>query len=311
MVEEIWRSKTDQKISTQETSYIRRETIPGIWPNYFTNPDFLEISGFIYLPQLPFGVRSCEVAIIRPDIIALWTAWWDFLNPSTSMICQIKTVNSEYPFHQSSWMTIIYDYIYTMFKGPNMIWFNFKITHQFHLWRPSMKQFHLPAKGYQLNPKRDGELTACNGTIWHLKVHTNLLWQPRISTTLIDHYIWPTQTMYYCWWFRNPAPVEVGSLSHFFIGFYTCQVVVWDFWTINSMIREIPSNGYHQIFIKLDSPPKKCAQQFNDPWLCHIQLEFASNFSPRGRCWILAQDQFMYRLHETYIWWVASVADRL
>jgi len=52
MVEEIWRSKTDQKIFTQETSYIRRETIPGIY-----NPDFLEIRGFIYLPQLPFGVE--------------------------------------------------------------------------------------------------------------------------------------------------------------------------------------------------------------------------------------------------------------
>ena len=30
---------------------------------------------------------------------------------------------------------------------------------------------------------------------------------------------------------RNPvnSPVEVGSLSHYLRGFYTCQVVVWDF----------------------------------------------------------------------------------
>ena len=35
---------------------------------------------------------------------------------------------------------------------------------------------------------------------------------------------------------RNPVPVGVGSLSHYFTGFDTpSQVVVWDFWTINSM----------------------------------------------------------------------------
>ena len=40
----------------------------------------------------------------------------------------------------------------------------------------------------------------------------------------------------YTWWFRNPvkAPVEVGSFSHYLRGFYTSQVVVWDFWSINS-----------------------------------------------------------------------------
>ena len=27
---------------------------------------------------------------------------------------------------------------------------------------------------------------------------------------------------------RNPAPVEVGSLSHYLQGFFTSQVVVWD-----------------------------------------------------------------------------------
>ena len=38
----------------------------------------------------------------------------------------------------------------------------------------------------------------------------------------------------------RPSPVEVGSLSHFipfFTGFQTSQVVVWDFWTINSRSR--------------------------------------------------------------------------
>ena len=28
----------------------------------------------------------------------------------------------------------------------------------------------------------------------------------------------------------------IGSLSHYLQGFYTYQVVVWDFWTINSSI---------------------------------------------------------------------------
>ena len=28
---------------------------------------------------------------------------------------------------------------------------------------------------------------------------------------------------------RNPAPVEVGSSSHYLQGFFTSQVVVWDF----------------------------------------------------------------------------------
>ena len=34
---------------------------------------------------------------------------------------------------------------------------------------------------------------------------------------------------------RNSGPVEVGSISHYLQGFYTSQVVVWDFWTINSI----------------------------------------------------------------------------
>ena len=33
---------------------------------------------------------------------------------------------------------------------------------------------------------------------------------------------------------RNPAPVDMVNIL-LFTGFYTSQVVVWDFWTINSM----------------------------------------------------------------------------
>ena len=39
------------------------------------------------------------------------------------------------------------------------------------------------------------------------------------------------QSITYCWRFRNPvnSPVEVGSLSQYL------RVVVWEFWTINSI----------------------------------------------------------------------------
>ena len=36
------------------------------------------------------------------------------------------------------------------------------------------------------------------------------------------------------WWLKSCEPVEVSSLSQYLQGFDTPQVVVWDFWTINS-----------------------------------------------------------------------------
>ena len=49
----------------------------------------------------------------------------------------------------------------------------------------------------------------------------------------------------YCWWFRNHANqlrlvVEIPFEVPLFTGFYTSQVVGWDFWTINS-IKEVSS----------------------------------------------------------------------
>ena len=32
-----------------------------------------------------------------------------------------------------------------------------------------------------------------------------------------------------CWWLKSGEPVEVGSLSNYLQGFWTSQVVVWDF----------------------------------------------------------------------------------
>ena len=41
----------------------------------------------------------------------------------------------------------------------------------------------------------------------------------------------------YCWWFRNPAPFEAGSLSCYLRGFiYIPSGWPWDFWTINSIL---------------------------------------------------------------------------
>ena len=43
---------------------------------------------------------------------------------------------------------------------------------------------------------------------------------------------------WYCLTFQKSgfySPVEVGSLSHYWRRFYTSQVVVWEFWTINSI----------------------------------------------------------------------------
>ena len=54
------------------------------------------------------------------------------------------------------------------------------------------------------------------------------------------------RTPKYHWWFRNPAnsPVELGNLSTYLQGFFTSQVVVWDFWSINRS-TEFLSNDFH------------------------------------------------------------------
>ena len=53
---------------------------------------------------------------------------------------------------------------------------------------------------------------------------------------------------WYCWW-KKPAPVEVGCLSHNFQRSLYIQVVVGDFWTINSV--------WHDDLPCLCSPKKK------------------------------------------------------
>ena len=57
--------------------------------------------------------------------------------------------------------------------------------------------------------------------------------------TTLENDIWVNDTK--CSWFRNPAPVEVGSFISLFTGFYTSQVVVWDFFHQQYIVL-------HQIF---------------------------------------------------------------
>ena len=42
--------------------------------------------------------------------------------------------------------------------------------------------------------------------------------QYRIMNLYVIH-VYTAASRLYCWWFRNPAPVEVGSLSHYLQGF--------------------------------------------------------------------------------------------
>ena len=64
------------------------------------------------------------------------------------------------------------------------------------------------------------------------------------SKTYINHVQFiPTTSETYdtCWWFRNPANQLIGigypRIIYRVLG--TSQVVVWDFWTINSMARNL------------------------------------------------------------------------
>ena len=93
---------------------------------------------------------------------------------------------------------------------------------------------------------------------------------------------WKNYTQTYGWWFvRNPvnSPVEVGSLSHF-MRFYTSQVVVWDFWTINSTMYFLVTDRLPKF------PPKRLAAE--KPWLLQLrwttQLWAQLRAGPRVTC---------------------------
>ena len=51
------------------------------------------------------------------------------------------------------------------------------------------------------------------------------------------------------------SPVEVGSLSHYVHGFFTYQVVVWDFWTINSITDATLSEDIARFLWRDYQPP--------------------------------------------------------
>ena len=55
----------------------------------------------------------------------------------------------------------------------------------------------------------------------------------------------------YCWWFRNPvnSPVDMVNISHYLQGFSTIPtVVVWDFWTINSIVPRKPTRPLWPVY---------------------------------------------------------------
>ena len=101
------------------------------------------------------------------------------------------------------------------------------------------------------------KMQECNDSIWHSicvcqELGKDRQWRVRLAVInvmqepelipalhirwLDSIYLFECLKMRYCWWFRNLAPVEVGSLSPLFSKVLHIQpVVVWDFWTINSM----------------------------------------------------------------------------
>ena len=68
--------------------------------------------------------------------------------------------------------------------------------------------------------------------------HVGILW----STDHRGSPASPLSFFWYCWWFRNPAPVGLGDYMYIniplFTGFHISQLVVWDFWTINCSPHE-------------------------------------------------------------------------
>ena len=84
------------------------------------------------------------------------------------------------------------------------------------------------------------------------------------------------------------SPVDVGSISHCFYGFYTSQVVVWDFWTINSITLSpiIGCMGLAYLPRLIPSTWGRCIETHTCPMdpmgqkICGKDLRFCSLFRP-------------------------------
>ena len=113
-----------------------------------------------------------------------------------------------------------------------------------------------------------------------------------------------------CWWFRNPANQLrlIGSLSHVFQGFFSSQVLVWDYWTIKSirLIQNIACwftifktliHNIHSFTLHLDN--------FHQPWYfarrewccCSRRTRFGpiSEWANFGGAWCLVVKQVLGR----------------
>ena len=92
----------------------------------------------------------------------------------------------------------------------------------------------------------------------------------------------------YCWWFWNPAPVEVGSFSHHLTGFHTSQVV--------SRISEPSTSSTSHLREVRNIITQECWLLMFSPFIHHKnQTKLQQNLTCQGwkaDGWLLLQDLF-------------------
>ena len=82
----------------------------------------------------------------------------------------------------------------------------------------SIRLYDMPESPWRLKKDTEMPLVFKRGSLL-------FFWLPS-SRTRKKHQKNHSKGRTYCWWFRNPAPVEVGRLSHYLQGFSTIQKVV-------------------------------------------------------------------------------------
>ena len=155
-------------------------------------------------------VRWLEKA---PNIFPKW--WWNMVISTSSMVESVK-------HHQKSNHKLAKTGISgtSPFLGPCFSGLKrFRKTHQ------GLLPGHFPSRSTDFSyPQTPGFLGDMGGDALE-KVSVGP------PSVLLEPRIWPGKAkrkwfglfsqlhVWYCWWFRNPAPVEVGSLSHYLQGF--------------------------------------------------------------------------------------------
>ena len=99
----------------------------------------------------------------------------------------------------------------------------------FPSWQKATQQRHpVWPKKNDLKPEKIHQLAIARMPAgrWHEKASAS--WASRYADVSKKLY----ESIIFCWWFRNPVHVDMVNIS-LFTGVHTCEVVVWDFWTIN------------------------------------------------------------------------------